>query len=85
MNDLERGLVKMMVKELERLPTVTDDAKREMREKLLAMELLERVPKSSTPPVWTLPQFWGLLMLVVGVVASLLGAQIDLGKLTGGK
>jgi hypothetical protein len=74
MNDLEQKLVERLVAHAAK--TATDDEMREMRETLLAIKLLERVPKSSAPMLWQDPRFWSFGFAILALIAALFGVQI---------
>ncbi|NJK42974.1 MAG: hypothetical protein HC933_00750 [Pleurocapsa sp. SU_196_0] len=74
--DLERKLWEQVVGQLEKQPGVSDDDKREMRETLLAMKLLERLPQASKTAIWQDSRFWAVLLALVALLASALGLEI---------
>lgn len=76
MNDLERSLLEDLLDELAMAaPHEREESIRKMREKMLAIKLLERVPKSRTPWWWS-GDFWRTALIVAGVIAALMGVKI---------
>ncbi|WP_337869826.1 hypothetical protein [Meiothermus sp.] len=76
MNDLERSLLEDLLDELAMAaPHEREESIRKMREKMLAIKLLERVPKSRTPWWWA-GDFWRTALIVAGVIAALMGVKI---------
>lgn len=73
MNDLERKLIENMMQIVER--SATDEEKRDLRETLLAIRLLERVPNQK-PAIWQDPRFWSFGFAVLALIAALFGVQI---------
>lgn len=83
MTDLEQKLIEKLVRQAEK--TASDDEKREMREDLLAMKLLERIPKNTPTAIWQDTRFWTLAFAILALIAALTGVQIPKEILTGGK
>jgi len=76
MNDLERSLLEDMLDELAaQAPDGREEQIRKMREKMLAIKLLQRMPQGRTPFFWT-AEFWKTALIVVGILAALLGVRI---------
>lgn len=76
MNDLERSLVEDIVDELAaQAPPKREENIRKMREKVLAMKLLQRIPERKTP-WWSSTDFWKTALIVAGIAAALLGVKI---------
>jgi len=76
MNDLERSLLEDMLDELAaQAPDGREEQIRKMREKMLAIKLLQRMPQGRTPFFWT-AEFWKTALIVVGILAALLGVKI---------
>ena len=85
MNDLERKLLEQVVRQLEKDPGVSDDDKREMRESLLALKLLDRIPQGPVKPaIWQDSRFWTLMFAILALAAAVFGVQIPR-ELLGGK
>jgi hypothetical protein len=83
MTDLEQKLIERLVQHAEK--TASDDEKRELRETLLAMKLLERIPKNTPPAIWQDTRFWAFGFAILALIASLFGVQIPKEILSGGK
>jgi hypothetical protein len=81
--DLEQKLIEKLVQHAEK--TASDDEKRELRETLLAMKLLERIPRNTPPAIWQDTRFWTFAFAILALIAALFGVQIPKEILTGGK
>jgi hypothetical protein len=76
MNDLERSLLEDMLDELAaQAPDGREEQIRKMREKMLAIKLLQRMPQGRPPFFWSV-EFWKTALIVVGILAALLGVKI---------
>jgi hypothetical protein len=64
-------------------PPAKADTIRKLREDLLALKLVQRVPQPR-PVVWQTPHFWTVMLLLAATLANALGLTIPINKLLGG-
>jgi hypothetical protein len=76
MNELERSLLEDMLDEL--AAQATPERKehiRKMRETMLAIKLLERIP-DRRPPWWQQGDLWRVALVFMVLIAALLGVKL---------
>lgn len=84
MNDLELKILEQLVDQAaDTAAPAKADAIRKLREDLLALKLVQRVPQPK-PVIWQSPQFWTVMLLLAATIANALGLEIPVAKLLGG-
>jgi hypothetical protein len=85
-NDQELKFLEMISDEIAELALPTrDDQIRRMRDQLFALKLLARVAPPPKPPIWNQPYFIPAVLMALSVIANLMGLQIPVEKIFGGK
>lgn len=84
MNELEQRVIEKLVDQAARRASPAEaDEIRELREDLLAMRLVNRVPNPK-PPVYQHPLVPYIVLIALVLIASLLGLEIPLARILGG-